>query len=53
MLQVLHCGAGSLPTKSNAELEKNLHLKTELGKTESTVLGSSSEVRLLDKKEPS
>ena len=45
-------GAGYLPTKSNAELEKEWTPQTKLGKAVSTVLGISSEVRLLDKKEP-
>ena len=39
-------GAGYLPTKSNAEWTP----QTKLGKAVSTVLGISSEVRLLDKK---
>ena len=43
-------GAGYLPTKSNAELEKEWTPQTKLGKAVSTVLGISSEVRLLDKK---
>ena len=45
-------GAGSLPTNSDAELEKEWTPQTKLGKTVSTVLGSSSEVWLLNKKEP-
>ena len=43
-------GAGYVPTKSNAELEKEWTPQTKLGKAVSAVLGISSEVRLLDKK---
>ena len=43
-------GAGYLPIKSNAELEKEWTPQIKLGKAVSTVLGISSEVRLLDKK---